>query len=72
MKVRKLAKQIGSKETVASILEDDMDFYDNLLESRSKKKPKENEKDEKETNNIDVQKLKKDNELMKLEINWLI
>jgi hypothetical protein len=67
LKVRKLAKQIGSKETVASILEDDLDYYNDMLESKSKKKIKDDELNDKnnKNNQVDAVKVNKDNELLK-------
>jgi hypothetical protein len=35
-----MAKQIGSKETVASIIDDNLDYYDFLIETKSEKKEK--------------------------------
>lgn len=40
-----MAKQIGSKEIVASILDDDLDYYDDLIESKAKKGKQNIEKD---------------------------
>jgi hypothetical protein len=66
LKVRKLAKQIGSKETVASILEDDLDYYNDMLESKSKKKLNDESNDKYSKNNqLDATKVNKDNELLK-------
>jgi len=38
-----MAKQIASKESVAGILDDNLDYYDDLIESKSKNKLKSNE-----------------------------
>ena len=55
-----MAKQIGSKEAVASILDDNLDYYDFLIEPKS---------DKKEKNNTEVKsndpKVQKENEMMK-------
>jgi hypothetical protein len=55
-----MAKQIGSKEAVASILDDNLDYYDFLIEPKS---------DKKEKNNTEVKlndpKVLKENEMMK-------
>ena len=49
--IRKMAKEIGSKESVASILDEiNLDYYDDLIESKNKKS-KDNKKDSKIADN---------------------
>jgi hypothetical protein len=70
-----MAKQIASKESVAGIFDDNLDYYDDLIESKSKNKPKQNDvlridsTDPK--NQKDLEMLKKRNEqLMQLMLEF--
>ena len=75
LKIRKMAKQIASKESVAGILDDNLDYYDDLIESKSKNKPKQNEGLRIDSNDPksqkDLEMLKKRNEqLMQLMLEF--
>lgn len=64
-KIRLLAKQIRSKEVVASILEDGLEYYDDLIESKAGNKKETKPASNEHNTQIADPKLMKDYELLK-------